>query len=127
MPIHKHEFENRDDDGTSTVRPGTNAYELLQFLLHNEEYAFTPKELSEETEVAYGSVSKTLSRLADRDLVVSSEEYWKVTDDESRIAMESLKSHSEQGRESREPRREPDWYDEHPDWADDLEDLGENT
>jgi len=110
------------DDETPPVSPGTNAHELLRVLLDHPDMGFTPKELSELTEVPHSSVHKTLSRLEDRGLVRTVDSYWTVTDDVAASRVGNLVSlraiQAEYG---------DDAYGEDDDWADSAPDLGENA
>ena len=58
-----------------------SAHELLAVLVDNPDLAFSASELAELTEVPPGSVSKTLSRLANDELVRRIDGYWAATDD----------------------------------------------
>ena len=51
------------------VTPGTHEYDALSFLVRNRDYGFTPTEISDRTDVAERSASKTLARLFDKGLV----------------------------------------------------------
>ena len=110
------------DDETPPVKPGTNAHELLAALLAHPEMGFTPKELSEMTEVEHSSVHKTLARLREKGLVRKVDSYWAVAEDvaASRVAnVVSLQQiESEYG---------DDAYGEDDDWAENTPDLGENA
>lgn len=66
MPI---EIEKAHDTSEFPVKPGTNEHEIIEFLTVNNELAYTPTELAEETNVKETSIDKTLSRLHDKDLV----------------------------------------------------------
>lgn len=81
MPV---DFEHYDPDETEGFRltEGTNAYEILSFLAAHPDQGFTPKEISEATDVPRGSVGTTLARLEDRDLVRHKEPYWAIGDDD---------------------------------------------
>lgn len=65
MPIEL----SHPDDPDLNVRPGTNEATLLKFLYRHRRYGFTPKELSDETAVAYSSIQKTLDRLREKSLI----------------------------------------------------------
>jgi hypothetical protein len=110
------------DDETPPVTPGTNAHELLQVLLDHPDMGFTPKELAELTEVPHASVHKTLSRLEDRSLVRTVDQYWALADDvaASRVGnIVSLRAvQAEYG---------DDAYGEGDEWAEQAPDLGENA
>lgn len=82
MPV---EFEPYDpDDGGPRLElsEDSNAYKILSFLAGHPETGFTPREVSEETDVPRNSVGVTLSRLEERDLVRHKEPYWAIGDDD---------------------------------------------
>lgn len=122
MPIEADELRNTDGD-TLPVRPGTNEYALLRHLLERPDLAYTPKELSEETGVAYGSVYPTLQRLGEKGLVEKVDRYWMAAEDD-RIAARTA---SLLGLRTIAERERGDEYSRNPDWADDLPDLGDNA
>jgi hypothetical protein len=109
-------------DETPQVKPETNAHELLSVLLSHPEMGFTPKELSEMTEVPHSSVHKTLARLREKGLVRKVDSYWAVADDvaASRVAnvLSLQQIESEYG---------DDAYGEDDDWTETVPDLGENA
>ena len=103
------------------VSPGTNAHELLAVLVDHSDLAFSAGELAELTTVPEGSVSKTLSRLADRDLVRRIDGYWAATDEVTAERVASLAS-----LEAIADRYGDDRYGRDDEWAEELPDLGEN-
>ena len=84
MPVEFDEYrESRDGDGFDwTLREGSNAHTILAFLAAHPNQGFTPKEIHEATDVARGSVGKTLQRLEDRQVVRHAEPYWAIGDDD---------------------------------------------
>jgi DNA-binding transcriptional ArsR family regulator len=119
MPVRIEELEGAQ---TLPVKPGTNAHELLAVLVDNPDLAFTASELAELTDVPLGSVSKTLSRLEEDDLVRRIDGYWAVTDDVTASRVASLVS-----LEAIAERYGDDRYGRSDEWAEDLPDLGENA
>lgn len=81
MPVDFSSYDH-DDKHTLQLTEGSNAHTLLTFLAAHPEQGFTPKELSEATEIPRGSVGTTLSRLHDRGLVRHKEPYWAIGDDD---------------------------------------------
>lgn len=66
MPRHVDELQ---DGEPFPVKPGTNEYTALSFLVSNREYGFTPKEIADRTAVTETSASKTMVRLFEKGLV----------------------------------------------------------
>ena len=84
MPV---EFEEYDPEETSLrLEEGSNAHEILSFLLENPNEGYTPKEIHEATGIPRGSVGTTLARLRENGLVRHKEPYWAVERDD-RIAV----------------------------------------
>lgn len=111
------------EDGPSLpVKPGSNAYRILNVLVENPDLAFSPAELAELTDVARGSVGKTLSRLDERGLVRSIDGYWAAADDLAATHLAGYVSLA-----AIEARYGDDEYGRSDEWADDLPDLGENA
>ena len=80
MPV---EFEEYDPESTSLrLEEGSNAHEILLFLLENPNEGYTPKEIHEATGVPRGSVGTTLARLKENGLVRHKEPYWAVARDD---------------------------------------------
>ncbi|MFC7082168.1 MarR family transcriptional regulator [Halorussus caseinilyticus] len=79
MPITKDKFQRIDDEG---IRPESNAEQILEFLVRNEDKAYTQSEIAEETGVKRGSVGPTLKRLKDRSAVEHKANYWRVSEEE---------------------------------------------
>jgi response regulator of citrate/malate metabolism len=84
MPVEFDEYRHSDerDDFDWTLREGSNAHTILSFLAEYPDQGFTPKEIHEATDVARGSVGKTLQRLEERQLVRHAEPYWAIGDDD---------------------------------------------
>jgi DNA-binding transcriptional ArsR family regulator len=70
MPIHVDELTS---DEPFPVKPDTNEYEALSFLVTHREYGFTPTEIADHTDISKSSASKTMMRLFEKDLVERSE------------------------------------------------------
>jgi len=119
MPV---DFETYDpSDPRIDLSEGTNARELLSFLLATPTVGYTPRELATETGVARGSVGPTLKRLRAAGLVRHKEPYWAAPNDE-RVAAATA---SFLGFESVEAIAGDDWYSRNEGWADDLPDLSD--
>lgn len=119
MPIERRALEG--DGPALPVKPGTNGHAILRVLLEHPDLGFTPSELAELTEIPSGSVSKTLSRLEDRELVEQIDGYWVVADEAHATYVGSLLS-----LEAIEDRHGEDFYGREDDWDEDLPDLGES-
>jgi DNA-binding transcriptional ArsR family regulator len=109
-------------ENTPPVKPGTNAHELLTVLLDHPDMGFSPKELTDLTDVPHSSVHKTLSRLQEKGLVRKIDSYWAV--DEGVAASEIANVVSLQQIESEYGE---DAYGDDDEWADNVSDLGENA
>lgn len=120
MPRHIDELRN---DDPFPVKPGTNEYEALSFLVSHREYGFTPAEIADHTDVSSSSVSKTVARLYEKGLVSRSSGAYYVEPeraDEVKRQLESLDSatrlfdsapedaYSEKGWEEEVPSIDPD-------------------
>lgn len=77
MPIHKERFETLDEGG---IRPGTNAERIMNFLVGNEDFAFSMTEIADGAEIPKGSVGPTLQRMEEDGLVEHRANYWRVSD-----------------------------------------------
>lgn len=93
----------------------------MQFLAAEPELAFTPKEISEGADVPHGSISKTLSRLEERDLVQHIDEFWAIGEDD-RISSYAASILS---RKSLSRNHDPYVSDDHSSW-DDVPSLSES-
>lgn len=82
MPVDFREYDPDGETGGLHLREGSNAYRILEFLAGHPEQGFTPKEISEATDVPRGSVGATLTRLRERDLVRHKEPYWAIGEDD---------------------------------------------
>lgn len=78
MPRHVSELRNGDP---FPVKPETNEYEALSFLVRNREYGFTPVEVADRTGISDASASKTMARLFEKGLVERSEGIYYVEPD----------------------------------------------
>lgn len=70
MPRHVDELENEDP---FQVKPDTNEYTALSFLVSNREFGFTPAEIAARTAVPEASASKTMTRLFEKGVVERSQ------------------------------------------------------
>ena len=113
-----------DSGGESTppIKPGTNAHELLTVLLDHPDMGFSPKELTELTDVPHSSVHKTLSRLQEKGLVRKVDSYWAVAEDVAASEIANVVS-----LQQIEAEYGDDAYGDDDEWADDAPDLGENA
>jgi DNA-binding transcriptional ArsR family regulator len=118
MPIR---IESGGED-TPSVKPGTNAHELLTVLLDHPDMGFSPKELTELTDVPHSSVHKTLSRLREKGLVRKVDSYWAVAEDVAASEIANVVS-----LQQIEAEYGADVYGGDDEWADDAPDLGENA
>ncbi|QLH83927.1 MarR family transcriptional regulator [Halosimplex pelagicum] len=103
------------------VKPGTNAHELLTVLLDHPDMGFSPKELTELTDVPHSSVHKTLSRLQEKGLVRKVDSYWAVAEDVAASEIANAVS-----LQQIEAEYGDDAYGD-DEWTDDAPDLGENA
>lgn len=110
------------DDESLSVKPGTNAHELLTVLSDHPEMGFTPKELAELTDVPHSSVHKTLTRLREKGLVRKIDSYWGVAEDVAASRLANVVS-----LQQIEAVYGNDAYGEDDDWAEQVPDLGENA
>jgi len=118
MPI---KIESGGED-TPSVKPGTNAHELLTVLLDHPDMGFSPKELTELTDVPHSSVHKTLSRLREKELVRKVDSYWAVAEDVAASEVANVVS-----LQQIEAEYDNDVYGADDEWTDDAPDLGENA
>lgn len=119
MPVR---IDTLQEGDSLPVKPGTNAHEILSVLVANSDLAFSASELAEITDVPSGSVSKTLTRLEDRDLVRRIDGYWAAAEDVTATQVASLVS-----LEAIQERYGDDYYGRNDGWDEDLPDLGENA
>lgn len=118
MPI---QLDPDGNDDSPPVTPGTNAHELLEVLADHPDMGFAPKELAELTDVATGSIHKTLSRLEDRGLVRQIDSYWAIADDVAASRLANVVSLS-----AIEDTYGDDAYGEDDEWAESVPDIGES-
>ncbi|MFC7080756.1 MarR family transcriptional regulator [Halorussus caseinilyticus] len=83
MSIDIDTFEEKSE---SELADMTNGERVLRFLAHNDNRAFKPAEIAEQTGVNKNSIGNVLGRLEDRELVRHKGPYWAITDDEERLA-----------------------------------------
>lgn len=90
MPVQFDDYEAGAEDADWTVTEGSNAYEILSFLIEHPDTGFTPSEIAEATGIPKGSVGPTLQRLHERDLVRHKEPYWAIGDGDRVTAYETM-------------------------------------
>ena len=119
MPV---DFETHEPGNPRVdLSEGTNAGQLLEFLLENPTVGYTPAELAGETGVARGSVGPTLHRLETAGLVRHKEPYWAAAEDD-RIATATA---AFLGVETAAATYSDDWYAQSDGWAEELPDLSD--
>ena len=118
MPIR---IDSGGED-TPPVKPNTNAHELLTVLCNHSDMAFSPKELTELTDVPHASVHKTLARLREKGLVRKVDSYWAVAEDVAASEVANVVS-----LQQIEAEYGDDTYGADSEWADEVPDLGENA
>lgn len=119
MPV---DFETHEPGSPRVdLSEGTNARQLLAFLMETPTVGYTPAELAAETDVSRGSVGPTLNRLETAGLVRHKEPYWAAADDD-RLAAATA---SFIGLETVAATYGDDWYAQNEGWADELPDLSD--
>lgn len=68
MPTPVDELKARKE-ADFQVEPGTNEEVALRFLARKPDLGFTPKEIAEDTDIPRASITKTMARLHDKNLV----------------------------------------------------------
>ncbi|ELZ06191.1 hypothetical protein C482_00175 [Natrialba chahannaoensis JCM 10990] len=89
MPDPVDELTN---DEPFPVKPDTNEYEALRFLVANRKYGFTPLEVADHTNISKSSASKTMARLFEKDLVRRSNGAYYVEPERSEVLRQRLES-----------------------------------
>lgn len=89
MPIHVRELTN---DEPFPVKPETNEYEALSFLVAHREYGFTPTEIATQTDISKSSASKTMTRLFKKGLVERAQGAYYVDPDRAERLKQRLES-----------------------------------
>jgi len=89
MPIHVDELTN---DEPFPIKPDTNEYEALSFLVANHQYGFTPGEIAEHTDITKSSASKTMTRLFKKGLIKRSDGVYYVDPERADRLKQRLKS-----------------------------------
>ena len=119
MPV---DFETHEPGNPRVdLSEGTNARQLLEFLLENPTVGYTPAELADETGIPRGSIGPTLQRLEKAGLVRHKEPYWASAED-GRIAAATA---AFLGVETAASTYSDDWYAQNDGWADELPDLSD--
>jgi len=70
MPVPVDDLTNNNP---YPVKPDTNEYEVLSFLVANHKYGFTPSEVAARTDLSETSASKAMARLFEDGLVERAE------------------------------------------------------
>jgi hypothetical protein len=109
MPINADRFEHLDEDGI-TLAEGTNAHEIMTFLVARPNEAFRQSELVEQTDVTSGSIGPTLQRLRERGLVRHRQNYWALGHEERLGQVTGLKSTFAAINRHYEPETRDDWF-----------------
>lgn len=68
--------------GVLDLQEGKGPARILQFLIENDDKAFTQTEIHEATGIKRGSVGSALSRLEERGLVRHRGRYWGIAEDD---------------------------------------------
>lgn len=82
MSIHIDEFDEKSEAELADM---TNGERVIRFLVHNDDRAFKPAKIAEQTGVNRNSIGNVLARLEDRGLVRHKGPYWAIIDDEERL------------------------------------------
>ena len=119
MPV---DFETHEPGNPRVdLSEGTNAWQLLVFLLEYPGVGYTPAELADETGIPRGSIGPTLQRLDTAGLVRHKEPYWAAAEDD-RIATATA---AFLGIETVASTYSDDWYAQTDGWAEELPDLSD--
>ena len=119
MPV---DFETHEPGNPRVdLSEGTNARQLLVFLLEYPDVGYTPVELADETGIPRGSIGPTLQRLETAGLVRHKEPYWAAVEDD-RIAAATA---AFLGIETVASTNSDDWYAQTDGWAEELPDLSD--
>ena len=79
MPITKDDFDRISDEGDHL---DSDANRVLDFLIRNNDKAYTKTELAEEMDLNLERVGLVLDRLKERGSAERKSDYWRVTDHE---------------------------------------------
>jgi transcription initiation factor IIE alpha subunit len=109
MPISADRFDHLDEDSVM-LSEGTNAHEIMAFLVSHPDEAFRRSELVEQTGVKEGSVGPTLQRLQERGLVRHRQNYWALGHEERLGQVAGLASTFEAINRHYEPETRDDWF-----------------
>lgn len=107
MPVP---FDTYDEEnGRMDLSEGSNAWTILAFLGEYPDQGFTPTEIHEATDIAYGSVGPTLKRLEERELVRHKEPYWAIGHDDHLATYAGMRSSIDAIEERFGPEDPADW------------------
>lgn len=109
MPISADRFKHLDEDSI-TLAEGTNAHEIMAFLVAHSDEAFRRRELIEQTGVKEGSIGPTLQRLRERGLVQHRQNYWTLGHEKRLGQVAGFKSTFEAINRHYEPETREDWF-----------------
>lgn len=115
MPRHVDELQ---DSEPFPIKPDTNEYAALSFLVSNRDYGFTPTEIADRTDVSEASASKTMTRLFEKGLVERSQGVYYVDPDRADDLQRRLDSIDAAAR-LHETAPDDDVYTD-PGWEDEL-------
>lgn len=87
----------------------SNAHTIISFLAEHPDQGFTPAEIHDATEIAYGSVGPTLARLEERGLVRHKAPYWAIGHEEDLAIYAGMHSTIEAIEERFGPEDPDDW------------------
>lgn len=110
MSIDIDTFEEKSEAELAEM---TNAERVLRFLAHNDDRAFKPAEIAEQTDVNKNSIGNVLRRLEDRELVRHKGPYWALTEDEERLSSFSTYLQTTAAFNDRLGEENPDEWAEH--------------
>lgn len=69
-PIRVEELQNREKSQLEfPINPGTNEETALRFLAANQDFGWPPTKIAEHTDINENSITKTVQRLYEKDLV----------------------------------------------------------
>ena len=100
------------------MKPETNEYHALSFLVANQEFGFTPAEIAGRTTISEASASKTMTRLFEKGLVERAQGTYYVEPERADELMRRLDSLDATARlfegAPDDAYAEPGWEDEVP-------------
>lgn len=85
-------MEEHRNDGPFLVKPETDEYETISFLVRNRKSSFNPSEIASTLNVTEQETSRALSHLFDQGLVDRSQESYYVGSEKAKHLQRRLKS-----------------------------------